>query len=218
MKIRCSLPAALPRRFRCATPSLFSLVMVFKPPNTIGTITKGMTSKVKSLVMMNNDPESDPDLFAGKRRLYYGRWDYKYESAARQGAAGAIIIHTDSSAGYPYQVIQTSWSGEEFELKESQGPRMDMRGWVTNEAATRLVQLGGKSLDELRQAAESRDFAPVPLGVRMSIELKSKVREQSTANVLAILPGSDPQLSKEAVLFMAHHDHLGLAERRDATG
>lgn len=179
---------------------------------------KGTDLKGKVLVMMNNDPESDPELFAGKRRLYYGRWDYKYESAARQGAAGAIIIHTDSSAGYPYQVIQTSWSGEEFELKDSTGPRMDMRGWVTNDAAARLAELGGKSIDELRKAAESRDFAPIPLGVRMSLELKSKVREQSTANVLAILPGSDPQLSKEHLIFMAHHDHLGLADRRDATG
>ena len=179
---------------------------------------KGTDLKGKILVMMNNDPESDPELFAGKRRLYYGRWDYKYESAARQGAAGAIIIHTDASAGYPYQVIQTSWSGEEFELKDSQGPRLDLRGWVTNDGATRLAQLGGKSLTDLRTAAQSRDFAPVPLGVRVSIELKSKVRQQNTANVLAVLPGSDPQLSKEHVVFMAHHDHLGLAERRDATG
>lgn len=179
---------------------------------------KGADLKGKILVMMNNDPESDPELFAGKRRLYYGRWDYKYESAARQGAAGAIIIHTDSSAGYPYQVIQTSWSGEQFELKDSAGPRMDLRGWVANEAAARLTQLAGKSIDELRKAAESRDFTPVSLGVRMSLDLKSKVREQKTANVLAMMPGSDSQLSKEYVIFMAHHDHLGLADRRDATG
>lgn len=179
---------------------------------------KGADLKGKILVMMNNDPEKDPELFAGKRRLYYGRWDYKYDSAARQGAAGAIIIHTDASAGYPYQVIQTSWSGEEFELKDSRGPHMDMRGWVTNDAANRLAQLAGKSLEDLRQAAESRDFAPVPLGVRMSIELKGKVRQQDTANVLAVLRGSDPQLAREHVLFMAHHDHLGLADRRDAAG
>ncbi len=179
---------------------------------------KGMDLKGKILVMMNNDPEDDPALFAGKRRLYYGRWDYKYESAARQGAAGAIIIHTDSSAGYPYQVIQTSWSGEEFELKDSDGPRLDLRGWVTDDGAKRLIALSGKSLDELRQRAQSRDFAPVPLGVRVSLELKNKVRQQDTGNVLAVLPGSDPTLAKEYVLFMAHHDHLGMADRRDATG
>ncbi|MCC6511304.1 MAG: M28 family peptidase [Pirellulaceae bacterium] len=179
---------------------------------------KGVDLKGKILVMMNNDPENDPQLFAGRRRLYYGRWDYKYESAARQGAAGAIIIHTTASAGYPYQVIQTSWSGEEFELKDSQASRMDLRGWVTDEAAGRLAMLGGKSLDTLRAAAQSRDFQPVPLGVRMSIELTCKVREQKTANVLGLLPGSDPQLARETVIFMAHHDHLGVAERRDADG
>jgi hypothetical protein len=77
---------------------------------------KGMNLKGKMLVMLNNDPDWDPKLFAGKTRLYYGRWMYKYESAARQGAAGAIIIHTTPSAGYPWQVVQTSWSGEQFEL------------------------------------------------------------------------------------------------------
>lgn len=179
---------------------------------------KGADVKGKILVVMNNDPEDDPKLFAGKRRLYYGRWDYKYEMAAAQGAAGAIIIHTTASAGYPFQVIQTSWSGEEFELKASQGPRLDLRGWVTDEAAQKIFRLAGKSLDELRASAQLHDFKPVPLGVRMSIELGCKVREQSTANVLGILPGSDPKLAKETVIFMAHHDHLGLAQSRDANG
>jgi hypothetical protein len=172
----------------------------------------------KILVIMNNDPESDPNLFEGRRRLYYGRWDYKYEMAAKVGAAGAIIIHTTPSAGYPYQVIQTSWSGEQFELKEGETPRMDLRGWVTDEAAHRIAELAGKSLDDLRAAAESRDFQPVPLGVRLSVELTATVREQQTANVLGILPGSDPELSKETVVFMAHHDHLGIAAERDAQG
>jgi Zn-dependent M28 family amino/carboxypeptidase len=174
--------------------------------------------KGKILVVMNNDPESDPQLFAGRRRLYYGRWDYKYEMAARQGAAGALIIHTTPSAGYPFQVVQTSWSGESFELKDTTGPRMDMRGWVTEDAAKRIMELAGKSLDQLRASAESREFRPLPLGVTMSFDLNCKVREQQTANVLGILPGSDPELASETVIFMAHHDHLGLAERRDARG
>lgn len=179
---------------------------------------KGVDLKGKILVVMNNDPESDPALFAGRRRLYYGRWDYKYETAAKQGAAGAIIIHTTPSAGYPYQVIQTSWSGEQFELKDNEGPRMHMRGWVTEDGAQRIAKLAGKSLDQLRAAAESREFQPVPLGVRLSVDLTCKVREQQTANVIGLLPGSDPQLAKETVVFMAHHDHLGLAERRNAEG
>jgi Zn-dependent M28 family amino/carboxypeptidase len=179
---------------------------------------KGVDLKGKILLMMNNDPADDPAIFEGKKRLYYGRWDYKYASAAAQGAAGAIIIHTTPSAGYPFQVIQTSWTGEEFELRDATGPRMQMRGWVTEDAARRIVDLSGKDLDALRAAAEKRDFQPVALGTTVSLDLKARVRTQDTANVLGVLPGSDPQLKDEYVVVMAHHDHLGLAAQRDATG
>ncbi len=179
---------------------------------------KGADLKGKILLIMNNDPADDPDLFGGKKRLYYGRWDYKYASAARQGAAGAIIIHTSPSAGYPWQVVQTSWSGEEFELDESAGPRVELRGWLTEDASRRLVSLAGQDLDQLRAAAERRDFKPVPLGVRLSASFDCTVRKQQTANVLGLLPGSDPSRSKQAVVFMAHHDHLGLAAERNAQG
>ncbi len=172
----------------------------------------------KILLMMNNDPADDPALFAGKRRLYYGRWDYKYESAARQGAAGALIIHTAPSAGYPFQVVQTSWSGEEFELDQSAGPRLEMQGWFTEDASRRIATLGGQDLDKLRAAAERRDFKPVPLGVQLSVEFPCNVRKRQTGNVLGMLPGSDPALAQQAVVFMAHHDHLGLAAQRDAQG
>ena len=179
---------------------------------------KDVDVRGKILVVMNNDPEHDPQLFAGKRRLYYGRWDYKYEMAAKLGAAGALIIHTTASAGYPYQVIQTSWSGEEFELASSTGPRMNLRGWLTEDAASKICKLAGQELHALRAMAQTRAFKPVPLGVKMSATLKCKVREQQTGNVFAVLPGSDPQLAREHVIFMAHHDHLGLAAERDATG
>lgn len=179
---------------------------------------KGVDLSGKILVMMNNDPSDDPELFAGRTRLYYGRWDYKYASAARQGAAGAIIIHTTPSAGYPFQVVQTSWSGEEFELGDSEGPRLQMRGWVSDEAARRITELAGKDLDALREAAQSRDFRPVPLGATMSLQLRAKVRRQQTANVIGVLPGSDPQLRDQYVVVMAHHDHLGMSATRDASG
>ncbi len=179
---------------------------------------KGVDLKGKVLLMMNNDPESAPNLFAGSRRLYYGRWDYKYESAARQGAAGAIIIHTTPSAGYPFTVIETSWTGEQFELQDSSAPRMDMKGWMTNDATAKLVAHAGFELDALRTKAESRDFQPVPLGVSLSTTIECEIREKSTANVLAVLPGSDPKLSSEYVLFMAHHDHIGIAADRDVRG
>src|SRR4030095_16489948 len=92
---------------------------------------KGKDLKGKVLLILNNDPDWDPALLAGPTRLYYGRWDYKYESAARQGAAGAIIIHTTPSAGYPFQVVQTSWSGEVFELAAHGEPRIVVKGWAT---------------------------------------------------------------------------------------
>ncbi len=179
---------------------------------------KGADLRGKIVVMMNNDPSGDPELFAGKRRLYYGRWDYKYASAAAQGAAGALIIHTEESAGYPYQVVQTSWTGEEFELPASQDARVDVRGWLTNDAAKRLFALSGFELDTLRAAAERRDFQPVALSTKVTIDVTATVREQETGNVLAKLPGTDPELKDQTVIFMAHHDHLGLAETRDANG
>ena len=90
--------------------------------------------------MMNNDPEDDPNRFEGRKRLHYGRWDYKYQIAATS-AIGAIIIHTTPSAGYPWQVIQTSWSGEEFKLRNDSTPACKMTGWVTDQAAKQLVAL-----------------------------------------------------------------------------
>ncbi len=169
----------------------------------------------KVLVIMNNDPDWDPDLFAGDTRLWYGRWDYKYLSAARQGAAGAIIIHTAPSAGYPFQVIQTSWTGEQFELPAGDEPRNQANAWVTEDSARRLVEMAGLDLDELRNAADNRDFQPVPLGIRTSIAFDVSINRVSTANVLGLMPGSDPELSDEVVIYTAHHDHLGIGTPND---
>lgn len=170
---------------------------------------KGMDLKGKVLLVMNNDPADDPALFAGKTRLYYGRWDYKYASAARVGAAGALVIHTVPSAGYPWQVVQTSWTGEQFELPDEGQPRLQVKGWTTEEATRRIVALAGKDLDALRAAAEKRDFKPVPLGVTVSLDLRNSVRRQKTANVIGKLPGAHATRAREAVVYTAHHDHLG---------
>lgn len=171
---------------------------------------KGMDLKGKVLLMMNNDPDWDPDLFAGETRLWYGRWDYKYLSAARQGAVGAIIIHTTPSAGYPFQVLQTSWNGPQYELPAGDEPRTQATAWVTEDAARQLVSLGGFDLDALRVAADNKDFEPVPLGVTTSIELDVTISSVETANVLGLIPGSDPVLKDEVVIYTAHHDHLGV--------
>jgi Zn-dependent M28 family amino/carboxypeptidase len=175
---------------------------------------KGMDLKGKVLLMMNNDPEEDPKLFEGKTRLYYGRWDYKYDQAAKQGAAGAIIIHTTPSAGYGWQVIQSSWTGEQFALPHEGGPQLQVKAWVTDDAARKLAALAGQDLDKLRAAAQRKDFRPVPLGATVSLEVKADVSRKQTANVIGRLPGSDPELAKQAVLYTAHHDHLGI--RTDA--
>ncbi|HEX5765060.1 MAG TPA: M28 family peptidase [Woeseiaceae bacterium] len=171
---------------------------------------KGQDLKGKVLVILNNDPAWDPDLFAGETRLWYGRWDYKYLSAARQGAAGAIIIHTVPSAGYPFQVVQTSWTGEQFELPAGDEPRNQVNAWVTEDAARELFELAGQDLDELRTAADNRDFQPVPLGLTTSISMDVTLNKTSSANVLGLIPGSDPELRDEAVIYTAHHDHLGI--------
>ncbi len=172
----------------------------------------------KVLLMLNNDPDWDPALFEGATRLYYGRWMYKYESAARQGAAGAIIIHTAPSAAYPWQTVQTSFTGEQFELPAGEAPRIQVKGWITEDAAARLMVLAGFDLPELMEQAKQREFQPVALGVTTSLLLNSTVSGTTSANVIGVLPGSDPALAGEAVIYTAHHDHLGMAQRTGVEG
>ncbi len=164
----------------------------------------------KVLLMMNNDPESDPSLFAGKTRLWYGRWDYKYLMAAKKGAAGAILIHTTPSAGYPWHVVRNSWAGENFELPDDGSPRVQIRMWATEDLSRTVAKLGGKDLDALRASAESRSFRPVPLGVRLSFALGNTIERKESGNVVGKIPGRDPKLSGEAVVYTAHHDHFGI--------
>ncbi len=179
---------------------------------------KGVDVRGKVLLVMNNDPEDDPALFAGTTRFYYGRWDYKYEEAARHGAAGVIIIHTEHSASYPWHVVQSSWSGQQFELPAAPGePRLTLKMWATEDACRRIAQLAGQSLDELRRAAERRDFRPVALGVKLTAALKTTLTRTRTANVLGKLPGSDPRLASQVVVVSAHHDHLGVREGKGDT-
>jgi Zn-dependent M28 family amino/carboxypeptidase len=170
---------------------------------------KNVDVRGKVVIVMNNDPASDPKLFAGNTRLWYGRWDYKYHQAALKGAAACLIIHTRESAGYPWQVVQTSWSRERFELTYAGEPRVTVKGWLTEEKAKALAALGGKDLDALRAAAQKRDFRPVPLGATLSMEITNAIQKKDAANVIGKLAGSDPALAGQAVLYTAHHDHLG---------
>jgi len=172
---------------------------------------KNVDVKGKLVLVMNNDPSTDPNLFAGKTRLWYGRWDYKYLEAAKHGAVGAIIIHTTPSAAYPWQVVVSSWAGgEKFDLPAAPGePRVLAKMWATEDASRKLAKLGGKDLDVLRAAGEKREFVPVPLGVKTSLAFTNDLRTIESANVIGVLPGSDAALAKDAIVYTAHHDHLG---------
>ncbi len=132
---------------------------------------KGHDLTGKVVLLMNNDPAWDPDLFAGETRLWYGRWDYKYGKAAAMGAVGAIIIHTTPSAGYPFQVLQTSGTGPQFELPAGDEPRSPITAWMVEDAARKLVAMAGLDRDVLRESADTRDFEPVPLGITTSIAM-----------------------------------------------
>ena len=164
----------------------------------------------KIVLLMNNDPDWDPDLFAGETRLWYGRWDYKYLTAAKNGAVGAIIIHTTPSAGYPFQVLQTSNTGVQFELPVQDEPRNQFKAWLVEDSARDLVAMAGMDLDSLREAAYNRDFEAVPLGIKTSVAMDVEIDRVQSANVLGLIPGSDPDLKDEVVIYSAHHDHLGI--------
>src|SRR5213595_854769 len=170
----------------------------------------------KILVMLVNDPPAttaEPSLFAGKTLTYYGRWTYKYEEAARRGAAGAILLHTSQSAGYPWSVVRTSNGSWRFDIARGgsdKTPYLQVRSWMTDEAAHRMMQLAGLNLDELRRQAATRDFKPVKLGLTASLDLNSELKRVEAPNVVAILPGRDPKLSDEYVVFSAHWDHFGI--------
>lgn len=177
----------------------------------------------KILVIMVNDPpatQAEPDLFGGRALTYYGRWTYKYEEAARRGAAGAILIHTDESAGYPWSVVRTSNGSWRYDLAREPSdttPYLKLRAWMTNDAAKRLFQLAGLDLDELRRQAASRDFKPVKLNLQAEIDLRSELKRVEAPNVIGMLPGRDAQLRNEYVMYTAHWDHLGVGEP-DARG
>jgi Zn-dependent M28 family amino/carboxypeptidase len=171
----------------------------------------GVDVKGKLLVAMVNDPQptaQEPDRFGGKSLTWYGRWTYKFEEAVRQGAAGILLIHTTASASYPWSVPVNSFSHEQFHLA---GPGNALQGWISEEMARTLFAAAGQDLDRLRAQAEVRGFKPVPLDARIDADVQSAVRNIVEYNVAGIVPGSDPKLRDQAVIYSAHWDHLGIA-------
>ncbi len=172
----------------------------------------------KFLLILVNDPPApseEPDLFGGRAMTYYGRWTYKWEEAARQGALGALIIHETEPAGYPWSVVRGGRSGEQFALPpDPSGPApAGMLGWVTRDVADQVLALGGVSLDQLKRAAQSRDFVAVPTGITATAQLDNIVRSVETANVVGLLPGSER--ADEVVTLTSHYDHFGIGENID---
>jgi len=172
----------------------------------------GVDVKGKTVVMFVNDPGfhgQDATLFEGRRMTYYGRWTYKFEEAARQGAAAALIVHDDAGASYGWDVVRNSWSGAQFDLpaKDDPEPRLPVQGWIGREVARKLLADLGQDLDALYQAAGKRGFKAIPLQAKASVELKSEISEKSSRNVVARLDGA--KRADETVVYMAHWDHLG---------
>ena len=183
---------------------------------------KGVDVKGKTIVVLVNDPQvpdpADPSkldakTFNGTAMTYYGRWTYKYEEAARRGAAGIFIVHETGPAGYPYPVVQ-GFLGERFDLvtpDKNQG-RAQIEGWFSLDTARAILKMGGQDFDALKKQAISRDFKPVPLGLSASVALRNKLRTVQSRNVLAKLEGADAALKDQYVVYTAHWDHLGVGE------
>ncbi|MEX0722983.1 MAG: M28 family peptidase [Gracilimonas sp.] len=175
---------------------------------------KGVDVEGKIIVVKNNDPAYDEDLFGGNTRLYYGRYDYKYEKAKELGALGAIIIHTDETAGYGWNVVSSAWSGERFYLKssgEETNINTEFNGWMTEASSRLLFEEAGLNFDELFEAADDPGFEPVELpGIRMNVSMDADYREINGKNVIAEVKGNDPDMNDEYLLLTAHFDHLGV--------
>ena len=181
--------------------------------------------KGKVVMVMVNDPPApaaEPTLFAGKALTYYGRWIYKYEEAARQGAAGAILIHTTESATYPWSVVQSSWSGAQYARPAASGtPVLGLKAWMTEEASRKLAAAGGQDLDALRKAAVTRGAKAVELGVSVEGALQQTVARKMSPNVIGVLEGHERQRRSgelAIVIYSAHYDHIGIKPVKDDKG
>jgi Zn-dependent M28 family amino/carboxypeptidase len=173
---------------------------------------KNVDLRGKVVVMMVNDPQptaAEPNRFGGAAMTYYGRWTYKFEEAARHGVAGVLLIHTDASASYGWNVPQTSFTRERFSLAGGGNP---LEGWWAEHSIKPYLQQRGIDLDALKAKAEQRDFTPVDLHFQVTVRLRSQVRQVQQFNVAGAVLGTDPKLKEEAVIYSSHWDHLGKIE------
>jgi Zn-dependent M28 family amino/carboxypeptidase len=173
---------------------------------------KGVDVAGKLIVMLVGDPpHPDQSIFSGPAMTYYGRWTYKFETAAARGAAGAVVVHTTESAGYPWAVVENSWTGEQFDVVRTDGgtSRCAVEAWITESAAEAVFARAGRSFAEALAGAVTREFHPYSLGLTGGIHIENDLREVTSHNVVARLPGNDPEYAREHVIYTAHWDHLG---------
>jgi Zn-dependent M28 family amino/carboxypeptidase len=174
----------------------------------------GLDVRGKTVIILVNDPDwQTPALtgpFNGRAMTYYGRWTYKFEEAARQGAAAAFIVHDTAPASYGWNVVENSWSGSQLYMQSANdgADQTAVNGWLTNDAARRLLAAGGQDLDALTRAAQQRGFRGRPLGLRASLTIDNQIRRAASRNVIGVLPGRTRP--DEYVIYTAHWDHLGL--------
>ncbi|OFW12080.1 MAG: peptidase M28 [Acidobacteria bacterium RIFCSPLOWO2_02_FULL_67_36] len=176
--------------------------------------------KGKTIIVLVNDPpvpdpadasKLDPKTFGGNAMTYYGRWTYKFEEGARKGAAGILVVHETERAGYPFSVVQGNLK-EKFDLvtPDKNMGRAAIEGWITLDTAKKILKLAGQNFDALKKQAVTRDFKPVPLGLKASLAIHNTMRTIDSQNVVAKLEGSDPRQKDEYVLYSAHWDHFGV--------
>src|SRR5712664_2751770 len=163
-----------------------------------------------ALLFVNEPSSDDPDFFKGKALTYYGRWTYKFEETARRGAVAALIIHRTDLASYGWEVVRNSWGTERSYLKRDETPKLQAASWIQLDVAKRIVGMVGLNLDEMFERAQMKDFRPLQLPIRLKAHVASELKPFVSRNVLAMLPGTDAVLGKEAVLYTAHYDHLGI--------
>lgn len=176
---------------------------------------EGLDVTGKTVIVLVNDPgfsSGDSTLFKGEEMTYYGRWTYKYEEAARQGAAGVLIVHETVPAGYPWLVVESSWTGAKLNLDAKNPPYQSaIQGWITRNTAVELFRAAG--IENYSSLAKSKDFKPVPMGLKASVGVKNEIKRDVSKNVVGMVKGSERP--DEYIIYSAHWDHIGVGEPID---
>tara|TARA_R110002020_G_scaffold97655_1_gene232740 strand:+ start:15655 stop:17202 length:1548 start_codon:yes stop_codon:yes gene_type:complete len=173
---------------------------------------EGIDWKGKTAVVLINDPgfqSGDSTLFKGNEMTYYGRWTYKYEEAARQGAAGLIIIHDTEPASYGWNVIESGWTGARL-IIESALPQLNVESWISGESAAKMFKASSMKGQDYKTLSRDQNFKPIPLDLKVSVSIQNEIKKDVSKNVVAMIPGTDRK--DEVIIYSAHWDHFGVGK------